>query len=715
MRRTTRRLGGLLAATALVAVACTGGSGTDDAVRPGLGGPGSSIDLGDVELTSALVRYDTCEAYLADVRAEALARVTPWGLEGGGWYGGPWMVAEEAVDDSAGADAATEGAATPDAAAPPTDGREVSGTNVQEEGVDEPDIVKTDGTHLYAVVAGELQIVDISDPAGPVVRSSTPLAGGWGAELLLVDDRLLVTQTLSGGWDEPMPLDGGGASDDGRAAIGAMPVDPGPGGPVPWSSSRTSLALVDVSDPTAPRVERTWSSEGSYVSARMVDGVARVVIRSHPAERLPFVQPAGPNAEDAALAANRGVIESSTIDQWIPSFTLLDGDGTELNTQQVARCDRLYRPAEFSGFGVLAVVTVDVDAGLGDGSGVALGADGETVYASADRLYVATNRWADAPAEASDAADPAASSIAPWGPEGEQRTAIHQFAIDTEGPAEHLASGSVAGHLLDQFSMSEHDGVLRVATTDGSPWGGGGSESAVAVLEPQGERLVEVGRVDGLGLGERIYAVRFLGDRGFVVTFRQVDPLYALDLSVPTAPRLTGELKIPGFSSYLHPVAEHLLLGVGQDATDDGRVTGSQVSLFDVTDPAEPTRVAQLDLGADASSEVEFDHRAFLWWDGLAVLPLNRWSWDDRTGNEDYRTGAVGIDVDTGTRALAERGRITHIDQSAGIGGAGTLDPWGTEIRRSVVVDDVLLTLSERGLLASDLATLEPVGWTTLG
>lgn len=712
MRRSTSGILGAAAAVALVAAACTGGDvGDDDPFSAPSDGPATTVELGDVELTSALIRYDSCEAYLAAVRAEALERVTAWGLDGGGWWG-PWpeLAREDAaVDeaesaDTAGSDGAVAGGA-PTAEPDAGDGREVSGTNVQEAGVDEPDIVKTDGEHLYAVTGGELQIVDITDPADPLVVSSTPLASGWGAELLLDGDRLLVTQTLSGGWDEPVPLDA-------REAIGAASLLPGPD-VAPWIGERVSLTLVDVSDPTAPRVDRTWSAEGAYVSARMVDGTARVVLRSHPAQRLPFVQPAGPNSEDSALAANRAVIEASTIEQWIPSFTLTDADGTVLNDQLVARCDRLYRPSEFSGFGVVSVVTVDLDAGLGDGSGVALGADGETVYASAERLYVATNRWVEQP-------DPAATgddvAVVPPPREGEQRTAIHQFSIEGSGAADYLASGSVDGHLLDQFSMSEHEGVLRVATTDGDAWGGSSSESAVAVLAPEGDQLVEIGRVDGLGEGERIYAVRFLGDRGFVVTFRQIDPLYALDLSDPTSPRLTGELKIPGFSSYLHPVDEHLLLGVGQDATDDGRVEGGQVSLFDVSNPADPRRVAQLDLGEDASSEVEMDHRAFLWWDGLALVPMTAWRWDDETFEEDYATGAVGIDVDTAGRTLAERGRISHLDRPGGIGDPGVTggDPWGTEIRRSVVVDDVLLTLSERGLLASDLATLEPVGWTTL-
>ena len=143
------------------------------------------------------------------------------------------------------------------------------------------------------------------------------------------------------------------------------------------------------------------------------------------------------------------------------------------------------------------------------------------------------------------------------------------------------------------------------------------------VLRPEGNELVQIGEVDGLGTNEQIHAVRFLGTQGYVVTFRQTDPLFVIDLSDPTAPALSGELKIPGYSAYLHPVGDGLLLGVGQDATDEGRVLGTQLSLFDVHDPANPVRLSTLPIGG--SSEAEWDHHAFLYWpeDGTIVLPVS--------------------------------------------------------------------------------------------
>ena len=156
--------------------------------------------------------------------------------------------------------------------------------------------------------------------------------------------------------------------------------------------------------------------------------------------------------------------------------------------------------------------------------------------------------------------------------------------------------------MLSQWSMSEHEGVLRVASTTSPPWTQGGaageSESFVTTLAAAGDRLVEVGRVGGIGRGEQIYAVRFIGDAGYVVTFRQVDPLYTLDLSDAAEPRVVGELKIPGYSAYLHPVGDGLLLGIGQDANSDGITSGVQASLFDVSDPAAPARLSHVGLGS---------------------------------------------------------------------------------------------------------------------
>ena len=367
-----------------------------------------------------------------------------------------------------------------------------------------------------------------------------------------------------------------------------------------------------------------------------------------------------------------------------------DAETGIVSTGPAVGCAAVSRPTRFAGVGMLTVLTMDVPDGLRVLDSDAVMSDGDLVYASATGLYIATPRWFD----------PAAAGDAP--PRGS--TLIHK--LDTSDPSRttYRASGVVSGWLLDQFSMSEQDGRLRVASTEEPDWWSGedegASESRVTVLAEAGGRLAREGLVTGLGRGERIQAVRFIGDRGYVVTFRQVHPLFVLDLGDPAHPAVRGELKIPGFSSYLQPVGDDLLVGIGQSATAQGRTTGTQVSLFDVADPAAPRRIAQRDLDSDWS-EAESDHHAVMWWPArrLLVVPVERWSGVGPAG-----LGAVGLDVAPAT-GITPIARVRHPTA------AGEYDP----VRRSLVAGDVLVTVSDGGLQTSDLGTLAPRGWLPFG
>ena len=344
-------------------------------------------------------------------------------------------------------------------------------------------------------------------------------------------------------------------------------------------------------------------------------------------------------------------------------------------------CDDVRKPAVYSGPGMLTVLTVDLARGLKPLDSDSLMTDAQTIYASKRNLFVATERWFDPTVSDPDREIDAG-----------RFTAIHKFAIDDPESAEYRAAGQVRGFVLNQFALSEHAGALRVATTDQPPWRAGAdqreSESYVTVL---GEKLNEVGRVGGLGRGERIFAVRFLGDRGYVVTFRQIDPLYTLDLSNPEKPAVRGELKLLGFSSYLHPIGSDLLLGLGQDANEQGQRRGTQLSLFDVSDLSAPRRLHSRELGESTSSAAEYDHHAFLYWPAtkLTVVPISAYR------PEDQFNGAVGFRVDR-DKGISELGRAEH---DGGI------------ISRSLVAHGRLLTVSDQGVLASTLDTLAPVSF----
>ncbi|WP_151525573.1 beta-propeller domain-containing protein [Serinicoccus kebangsaanensis] len=628
----------------------------------------SPPSAGAAELTD----FGSCDELLDYFKEHALERVGPWGFgAGSGWA----MADDMAEEDSAAgaADGATAASGSGEA------GTDFSGTNNQEEGVEEPDIIQTDGEIVVTARDGELVVVDVATSSR---IGSLRLPGrdrGSEAELLLdrENDRVLVlTREWSGGIS-PLPSPSG---------LSAYPA---------FEASRTVVTLVDISDPSSPTAGGTLRLEGDYRSARMHDGTARVVMVTPP-PGLAFVQPRNGSlvAEDEAEQENREIISASTLDDWLPHLQTIQGTRSE-GTDLAVPCEDIARPPEFSGLSTMSVLTFDLDdsgAQLDLTSAAGVVASGSTVYASTDRLVVATSPW-----EAWALFDGADAAVLPRGGTA-QSTALHTFDLTDPSSTAYLASGSVDGRLLNQFSLDEQDGVIRVATTTDRQ-GSTPSSSSLVVLAEEGRRLVEQGRVDGLGETEQIYSVRYLSpDTAAVVTFRQTDPLYLVDTSDPTAPEVTGELKIPGYSAYLHPIGEDLLLGVGQDATDEGRTTGLQVSLFDISDPAAPTQVAK-QTWKDHYSDVEYDHRAFTWWPqtGQLFLPSNAWT------EKSEWSGVVSARVE-GT-SLSQGPRL----QLGGSSASGW--DWA---RRTLVIGDQLWVLGESSLHVTDLATLEEQGTVDL-
>ena len=613
----------LLASLAVVVAAAAGGTTARSAPEA----------AGKTRLTA----FGTCGQLLGYAKGQMKRFVGPYG------YGGlPPGVVETALP-AAGARAAT-----------PVQGVDFSGTNVQEEGVDEPDLVKTNGKTLFAVANGSLRAVDVSG-LRPRLLDSLPLERALSHELLLHGDRLLLL-SRGGYWIEPLPAT--------AARI------------APYQPAKSVLAEVDVSDPSRLRLVRTLTLDGAYVAARLVGSSARIVAASQIPTALPFKQPTdgSPEAIAAAERHNEGVVARSKVASWLPSYRVKRAGAKAGKARPLVQCRHVRRATSFSGLGMLTVLTVDLAKGLQPVDSAAVMTDGRIVYASPESLYVATERWADRP-------DPAK----PTEQQSGVQTEIHKFDISSPVKTHYRGSGKVSGYLLSQWSLSEHRGVLRVVSTESPAWWGNGgeTESYLTTLRPSGGNLVQAGRVGGLGKGERVYSVRFVGDTGYVVTFRQIDPLYTLDLSQPERPRVLGELKIPGYSAYLHPIGEDLLLGVGQDADEDGRAQGTQLSIFDVSDLRKPTRLHTAHLGR-GWSEAEHDHHAFLFWPrtGLVMIP--------------FEQRAVGFRVGR-ARGIDPLGRVEHDAQSP--------------IRRSLVVGDGVLTVSENGVKESSLATLGERGW----
>ena len=671
------RIPTLLTAVALGATACTGGTDTSADTTPEApsttrdggagaaatsGGDAGGAGGGGVRFVRGLERFDDCAAFLDHVQFEARDRVGAYGLDGQGGYWFEDVAMEEPAEEPASesADASTAAPAPSAGALGGSDGDDIgsfSGTNVQVAGVDEPDIVKTDGERILTISDNVLSHVDISS-GEPVLTDQLRLTNGWGHELFFRGDRALLF-TNAGTWGYPMPIDdlaidpdvdtGGDA--EAEFASGSVPptdflVPDGGWGPA------AEILEIDLSDPEDLQIAGSMRIEGQYLSARAIGDHVRLAVNSSPT-RLPWLYPQSPAGEARAEEANRQTVDSTTVEDWLPAYEFTGPGGS--SSGQLLDCSSVHHPADFAGFDVVSVIDLDLGRGLGaavaGGNGSAATsaagvlASGQTVASSMDRFYVATTRW-QPPLSGDDSVDD--DRFTRW--RDDFVTEIHAFAIAPGAPTTYVGSGSVPGSLLNQFSLDEYEGDLRVVHTDGGAEDGNDlSETFLTVLREDGDELIEVGSVGGLGRGEQLYSARLLGDIGFAVTFRQIDPFYVLDLSDPTAPRVAGELKIPGFSTYLHPVGDHLVLGLGQDATEDGRTTGLKLSLFDVSDPARPNEVAVWAM-PDANSPAEWDHRAFQMWDSTAIVPVQSWAGDVN--------GALLFDLRDG---ITEIGRVSHV------------------------------------------------------
>jgi uncharacterized secreted protein with C-terminal beta-propeller domain len=635
-----------IAATAIlvaISVSSSGPGKTEETTPPTIPGIHPAAQL--------LTPFASCDGLVADLRKHALAHLDRFGLigrysSGGGKAASGAYAPGAAVreDSSAASSAGSSGAGT-------------STTNVQEAGVDEPDIVKTDGNRVVTVTDGHLRVLDASRHQQTGSLDLRQYNGSLGAQLLVAGDKAVVLLS-AGNYVSAYAPGFGGAAELGPAdAPGYYP-----------QSDTVSSTVLYVDLAGTPRVTGHITVDGSIVDARMVGTTARVV-----ASNAPQIEPKilNPNTTDYRKAM-RAAIKSAPLSSWLPSYSVGSGRDTTVP------CGSVSHPADYSAASMLTIYTVDPTEPDADPRPVSLTADGTTVYATRSSLYVASN------------------PLCAWcGYDAGGTTQIHRFDITGSDKPTYRGSGSVAGSLLSQYSLSDYQGYLRVATTTAAK-NTGETVSGVVVLNA--DTLKQVGSVGGLGKGERVYAVRFLGPLGYVVTYNQQDPLYVIDLSRPSAPRQVGGLEIPGFSSYLHDVGAGRLLGVGQDTTlvkeGDGEYAhneGRMVQLFDVSDATRPTRTAKVvvpDTGTPG--DPSFDPHAFLFWKdtGLVVVPIANY------GNG----GVLAVRLD-GSR-LVRMGTVSNPG-----------DDVSGNIERSMIVDGDLWTFSPSGVRVSAQSNLAEIAW----
>jgi hypothetical protein len=706
--------------------------------------------------TSAIISHDSCESgvqttraalglasdlQLRAARADLLSRKCEARTEYRSSGSCPYQ-----YDSAANLAPSASSGVVADVAAPAAAGgaTEYSTTNTQVEGVDEADFVKNDARFVYTLAGQRPRADATADPAYADAYASTGNTPGelvildvWPAEqahevsripldghpkkLYLDGDRLLVYASLPvqnqqaqayGSFDYYYYYNDYG----GDCTYGYDCVPRGDG-------LATLVTVYDVSDRAAPRALRQLTLSGSYINSRRVGDVVYTLVQDvlQPLPgtyAAPADAPTGPEQAVAAFAelsaANRARIDAASPAELLPNVVLrstaaaagaaaIAGDAVA----QPLDCGRVFEAPGGAGRGFLSVVSLSLaDDGVVPERSTIVSEPGFT-YASADALYVAV---------------PQQNSYDPQTGDYQERSTIHKFDLDglTTGYA---ATGLVEGRVLNQFSMDEYADHLRVASTSGYA-GSDDTHSALSVLAQQGSALLTVGKIDDIAPREDIRSARFVQDRGYVVTFEKTDPLYVFDLSEPAAPRIAGELKIPGFSTYMHPIDREHLLSVGYDADDQGDFSwfrGIQLQVFDVADMSKPTLLHRTLIGTrGSSSEALENHLAFNYFAPKRWLALPITICEGGAGSDFGELTFSGlylydVSLDSGFSLL---GGVSHPPPQAvdAYGDTSCYNWWSdasSQVKRSIIMDDVVLSITGTELklnhaadLAHDVAVL---------
>lgn len=623
---------------------------------------GPAGGTGEAKLVAFSSSQELLDYFRGQARAQTQSR--SWGMPDFFGFGGmaPAAGAEDSADTGNGGTGGT------------SDEQSFTTTNLQEVGVDESDVIKSDGTYFYIARGDTLRVVQAT-PIGELAEVGRLNLDVRVSEMYLFGTKLILLaqryEVGGGGWGMP-----------------AMEMEMWP----PYFvGSDLTVVEVDVSNPRTPAQLKEIELDGSLVSSRLVNG------------RLILVLTIAPQLPENPTPAR---INAMPLEEILPQVR------DQVRAREMVTWQNCLHPESPDGYFMTGVVTLDAADIETIVHSVAVIGNAGTIYASTAALYL---------------------TDAEYDPDDNYRemAAIHKFAFDAEGAARYVASGSVPGRLLNQFSLGEFEGHLRVATHVSNPVFFGMFEepvsvgvataaqdieppsdfNAVYVLKQSGSELEVTGSIENIAPNEEIHSARFIGDHGFLVTFRQIDPLFVLDLSDPTDPQVVGELKIPGFSDYLHPWGEDRLIGVGKASvpTDEGFdwFQGVQLSLFDVSDWSNPTAIQQITLGGrGSSSEVDYTHKGFTFRedDGLLAIPMRLYSVEQIPWEygELAFDGVVALRVDAET-GFTELGRLDAVrDSTYGDYWYGGPENW----TRAALIGDNLYALTADGAAAAALDDL---------
>ena len=483
-----------------------------------------------------------------------------------------------------------------------------SETNVQVKGVDEADIVKTDGRYIYYGSGTEIRVVDASDPARMRQTGLIRLpAGNVSLEGLYLTGKRVVA-VFSGLTQE---------REDGGAEI------------------FTGCAIYDLTDPAAPKEVYQYSVDGALTDSRVVGN--RLLLVS--GFSVPYQYAYNEDDVTEACEALSGAC--------IPGYRVNGGEKTQLPAEDIV----LPRDGDCDTFAIATFIDLSAPSDTPETVSVLAGAS--KIWCGRENLYITAYSY--------------------WHGTDSPDYTIEKFRF-ADGVFQRVGEGAADGWEFSEnsYNMDEYNGYFRIAmnASDGA---------AVYVFN---EKMERVGYLGGIAPGEQIYGVRFDGDRAYLVTFYQTDPLFTIDLSDPKEPKLLGDLEIPGYSAYLHPVADGLMVGVGADGTQDGLNGGAKVSLYDVSDPENPV---ELDVWTRPNAWADSDPHAFV-----------------SLGNGMFSVNVDTYDQDAFIALFRVEGNtLRQIGQYAFLSGRS---------QRAVFIEQTVFAVNDMGLLAYDGATAERVG-----
>ena len=549
--------------------------------------------------------------------------------------------------------ASTEESANSDAAG--AESEDHSTTNNQVEGVDEADLVKTDGSFIYSISESRVLITDVQNPDSMAAAEELPFEEEtYPQQLFLSGDTLIVI----GSRFSSMPYDG--EMKEHQPHIGM-----------------TSVYLYDISDPSAPQLVREFGTEGDLNGARLAGNHLYFVTNVYPDIWMMEEQ------EDIELRPRKYDSKEGEDYSLLPFDKISILPGTMEGSYSVITAIDLADPVKNE---------ISTEGFLG-GS--------EQLYMTEENLFLTAAAYM--PLDENEVEGN--MDMAVWIPQ-QANTEIFKFALDGTA-VKFLASNEVKGTLLNQFSMDEYNGYFRIVTTEGFVWDEAApSKNHLFILDGG---MKQVGSVEDLAAGERIYSARFIEDKAYMVTFKETDPLFVIDVSAPSAPEVLGELKIPGFSNYLHPLDENHLIGFGSDTklepVKDGEprvVTGGvKISLFDVSDFENPVEKDTEIIGGQGTySALQYDHKALFTHaeDNLFGFPVALYEETDGDYVEFKAEGAMLYTITPD--GISETAKLLRES-------GGEFEDWNTNVQRLLYIDETLFTIANSEIKSYSLDTFE--------